>query len=171
MSSGWNVKVGDTAHAAKGADALVAEANTEREGRRADRLRIRAIVRIQSALRAHRERSNVMNKVRTTLVLQVPARALRSCICRRICRAEHLTGSSHPRGGPRAADEDTAPRPRCHALTRECMQISSKILDKYQSAVMDTDHLVEPSALLKEVIGPLTVRSVSVCPTAFITSS
>ena len=51
------------------------------------------------------------------------------------------------------------------------MQISSKILDKYQSAVMDTDHLVEPSALLKEVIGPLTVRSVSVCPTAFITSS
>lgn len=68
MSSTWNVKVGDTATAAKGAEALVLEANAEREGRRADRLRIRAIVRIQSALRAHRERSNVMNKVRDTFV-------------------------------------------------------------------------------------------------------
>ena len=78
MSSSWNVKVGDAAHAAKSADALVAEASAEREGRRADRLRIRAIVRIQSALRAHRERSNVMNKVRATLRLLVCARALHS---------------------------------------------------------------------------------------------
>lgn len=62
--SSWNVKVGETASAAKGVEALVAEANAEREGRRADRLRIRAIVRIQSAVRALRERSNVMNKVR-----------------------------------------------------------------------------------------------------------
>jgi hypothetical protein len=68
--SSWSVKIHDSAKGAKSRDALVAEAQQEREGRRNDKLRIRAIVRIQSALRAHRERSCVMNKVCTLAYLE-----------------------------------------------------------------------------------------------------
>lgn len=45
------------------------------------------------------------------------------------------------------------------------LQISIKILDKYQSAVLDTDTSVKPADLLKEVIGPLTVHSASLFET------